>query len=98
MSSRSFEEYCTSCKRNHEFTCRKNAKAAWLDEKTGNGSTNITGMTTPETSRYIMPHVSSCPNVKIQCKDCGLSETKLRPDLIGFMCTLCTGKSKSQIY
>jgi len=96
MSDTSFKKYCHSCGCEHGFTCRKNAEAERLDEKNGNGPIDITGTPTPETSRYIMPHVSSCTNVKIQCKDCGLSETKLRPDLIGFMCTRCTGKSKSQ--
>ncbi len=92
-----FEKYCHSCKFVHGFTCIKNAKAAHFDEKTGNGPTNITGMPTPETSRYIMPHVCICPNVEIQCKVCGFSETKPRLDSFGFECVLCTKKAVPQL-
>ena len=93
MSRFSFEKYCRSCDDVHGFTCIKNGEAARLDKKTGNRPTDITGMQTPETSRYIMPHVCSCSNVQIQCKECGFSKTKPRLGSLGFECVLCTEKA-----
>ena len=97
MSIFSFVKYCLSCKVEHGFTCCKNAEAARFDEKTGNRTTEITGMPTPETSRYIMPHDCSCPNVQIQCNKCGLSKTKLLLDSFRVECILCTEKAVPQL-